>query len=173
MDRFSKFLLVCLVAALALAVLAPLITYAYLKNSYRADIDSYRNLIVALKQQVDSLTEENRQLSEEKSQLTNLTQPYLITSLGWYLHKSNDPVISSRNSFTIYGKIYNIGNLQANNVELRVKFYGNNTLLQNSTVHVGVIQSITNSTSPFDMIRKEIACSVADAVTNVDISLHY
>ena len=113
-------------------------------------------------------------MNAENSQLTNLTQSYLITSIGWYLHKSNDPVASSKNTFTIYGTMYNIGNSPANNVELTIRFYGSNeTLLQTSTMHVGVVPSILNSTMPFDMGKKNIDCSMADSVTDVNLSLHY
>ncbi len=156
------------------AVLAPLITFSNLTNSYNSVIDTHVTKEKDLQQKVDSLTEQNKQLNAENSQLTNLSQPYVITSMGWYLHKSNDPVSSSRNTFTIYGTIYNIGNLPANNVELTVRFYGSNeTLLQTSTIHLGIIPSITNSTVPFDMGLKNIDCSVADAVTYLDLSLHY
>ena len=127
-----------------------------------------------MQQRIESLTEQNKELNEENSQLSNLSQPYFITSIGWYLHKSNDPVLSSKNTFTIYGTIYNIGNLPANNVELTVRFYGGNeTLLQTSTIHLGIISSITNSTAPFNMGMKNIDCSVADSVTDLELSLHY
>ena len=94
------------------------------------------------------------------------------------MHKSDDPVSSSRNTFTIYGRIYNVGNLPANNTELTIKFYGSNeTLLQTSIVKIGTIPSITNSTSPFelpfDIGKQNIGCLVADKVTNVEISLNY
>jgi hypothetical protein len=173
MEKASKLLYLCLVAAIVIAVLAPLITYVDLTNTYNNVIDSYRNQTKDLQQQIDNLTEQNRKLNEEKAQLTNLTQPYLITSLGWYLHKSNDPVVSSKNTFTIYGKIFNLGLLAANNAEITIKFYGNETLLQTSTVHIGPIQPITNSSVPYQMGNKNVDCSVADSVTNVDISVHY
>lgn len=155
-------------------ILAPLITFSYLTNSYNSVIDTHINKEKDLQQQVDSLTEQNKQINAENSQLTNLTQPYFVTSIGWYLHKSNDPVSSSKNTFTIYGTIYNIGNLPAHNVELTVRFYDSNvTLLQTSTLHLGIIPSITNSTVPFDMGMKNIDCSVADSVKDLDLSLHY
>jgi len=169
--RFSISLVIILLVS---TILAPLITYSYLTNSYNSVIDTHINKEKDLQQQVDSLTEQNKQLNAEKSQLTNLTQPYLITRIGWYLHKSNDPVALSKNTFTIYGKIFNIGNLPANNAELTIRFYGSNeTLLQTSTIHIGIIPSITNSTMPFDMARQNIDCSVADAVTDIDVALHY
>jgi hypothetical protein len=179
MIRTGKRSFICSsIILLILTVLAPLITYSYLTNSYDLVIDSYTNKEKDLQQQVNGLTEQNIHLNQEKSQLTNLTQPYLFTRIGWYLHKSNDPVSSSKNTFTIYGRIYNIGQLPSNNTELTVRFYGSNeTLLQTSTIRLGAVLSITNSTAPFDMpfdIEKQnIACSVADAVTDVDISLRY
>ena len=81
---------------------------------------------------------------------------------------------SSKNTYTIYGTIFNIGNLPANNAELTIRFYGSNeTLLQTSTIHLGIISSITNSTVPFDMGIKNIDCSIADSVTDIDFSFHY
>ena len=170
----KRFFISVVIILLVSTILAPLLTFSYLTNSYNSVIDTHVNKEKNLQQKVDSLTEQNKQLNAENSQLTNLTQPYLITSIGWYLHKSNDPVSSSKNTFTIYGKIYNIGNLPANNAELTVRFFGSNeTLLQTSTIHVGIIPSITNSTMPFDMGKRDIDCSVADSVTDVDLSLHY
>ena len=171
----GKRIFICLATILLiLVIIAPLITYSYLTNTNNSVIASYVSKQKDLQQQVNSLTEQNQRLSQENSQLTNLTQPYLITCLGWYLHKSDDPVASSKNTFTIYGTIYNIGHLPANNVEFTVKFIGSNeTLLQTSTLHVGVIPSITNSTMPFELGNRNIDCSMADSVTNVDISLHY
>ena len=170
----KRFLISAVIILLFSTILAPLIILSSLTNSYNFVIDTHVNKEKELQQKIDSLTEQNNQLNAENSQLTNLTQPYLITSIGWFVHKSNDPVASSKNTFTIYGTIFNIGNLPANNVELTVRFYGGNeTLLQTSTLHVGVIPSITNSTMPFDMGKKNIDCSVADSVTDVELSLHY
>lgn len=173
MIGFGKsFLISAVIILLFSTVIAPLITFSYLTNSYNSVIDIHLNKEKELQQKIDTLTEQNKQLNEENSQLTNLTRPYFITSMGWYLHKSNDPVSASKNSFTVYGTIFNIGNLPANNVELTVRFYGSNeTLLQTSTIHLGIIPSITNSTVPFDMGIKNIDCSVADSVTDLDLSL--
>jgi len=170
----KRFFISLVIILLFSTILTPLLTFSYLTNSYKSEIDIYINKEKNLQQQVDRLTEKNNQLNAENSQLTNLTQPYLITSIGWYIHKSNDPVSSSKNTFTIYGKIYNIGHLPANNAELTVGFYGSNeTLLQTSTIHLGMVSSITNSTIPFDIGKRDIDCSVADSITDVDLSLHY
>jgi hypothetical protein len=170
----KRFFISVIIILLFLTILVPLITFVGLTNSYNSVIDTHINKERDLQQQVDSLTEQNNQLKAENSQLTNLSRPYFITSLGWYLHKSDDPVASSKNTFTTYGTIYNIGNLPANNAELTVRFYGRNeTLLQTSTIHLGIIPSITNSTIPFAMGIKNIDCSMADAVTDIDLSLHY
>ena len=173
--RFFISLTIVLIVSI---ILAPLITFSYLTNSYNSVIDLHRIIEKDLQQQVGSLTEQNKQLNAEKSQLTNLTQPYLITRIGWYLHKSNDPVASSKNTFTIYGRIYNIGHLEANNTELTVRFYGNNdTLLQTSTIPIGTVLSITNSTAPFEMPfeigKRDLGCSVADSVTKINVDLRY
>jgi hypothetical protein len=154
--------------------LAPLITFSYLTNSYKSVIETHTNREKDLQQRVDSLTGQNKQLNEENSQLTNLTQPFLVTSLGWYLHPNDDPVASSKNTFTIYGKIYNVGRLPANNTELTIKFYSSNeTLLQTSTIQLGIISPTTDFTAPFDIGTHIINCSVADSVTDEDISLQY
>ena len=175
MTPLGRRFLICLaVLLLILAIAVPLITYAYVANANKSVIASYISKERVLQQQVDSLAEQNKRLNQENLQLTNLTQPNLITSIGWYLHKSNDPVATSKNTFTIYGRIYNIGSLPANNAEISVKFLASNdTLLQVSTIHLGIIPSITNSTMPFDIGNRNIDCSVADSVTNVTISLHY
>ena len=170
----KRFFIGLVIILLISTILTPLLTFSYLTNSYDSVIDTHVNKEKDLQQQVNSLTEQNKQLNAENSQLTNLTQPYLITSIGWYVHKSNDPMASSRNTFTLYGKIYNIGHTQANNAELTVRFYGSNeTLLQTSTIHLGVVSAITNSSVPFDIGKRDIDCSVADSVANVDLYLNY
>jgi hypothetical protein len=170
----DKRFLSCLMILLILLVLAPLITYSALTNNYNASIDSYRNKERNLQQQIDSLTEQNRQLTEENSQLTNLTQPHLVSKLGWFLHRSNDPVASSKNTFTIYGTISNLGFFPANNTELTIKFYDSKfALVQTSNIHLGVIQSITNSTAPFSVGTHNIDCSAADTVLDIVVSLNY
>jgi hypothetical protein len=170
----KRFFIGLVIILIVSTILTPLLTFSYLTNSYDSVIDTHINKEKDLQHQVDSLTEQNIQLNVENSQLTNLTQPYLITSIGWYLHKSNDPVSSSRNTFTLYGKIYNIGHISAYNAELTVRFYGSNeTLLQTSTMHLGVVLSITNSSVPFEIGKRDIDCSMADSVTDVDLSLNY
>lgn len=170
----KRFLVWFVIVLLFLVILLPVITYSSLTSTYDSVLDSYRNNNDNLQQQVYSLTEQNKQLDEEKSQLTNLTQPHLITAVGWYLHKSNDPVESSKNTFTIYGTITNIGTMPANNVEFTVNFNGSNeTVLQTSTIHVGVVPSILNSSVPFNMGKYNIDCSMADSVVDIDVSLHY
>ena len=52
-----------------------------------------------------------------------LEEPYLVTDLGWYLHKSSDPAPASRNKLTIYGTICNVGVETAYNCNLIVYFY--------------------------------------------------
>jgi hypothetical protein len=163
---------------LVLVVLVPLTMYSYLTDSFNSIVTFHKNEETELLQKIDNLSKQNVVLQKEISQLSNLTLPYLFSRLGWYLHKSDDPVSSSRNTFTIYGRIYNIGNQPANNTELTIKFYGSNeTLLQTSIVKIGTIPSITNSTSPFelpfDIGKQNIGCLVADKVTNVEISLTY
>jgi hypothetical protein len=172
MTYMNKLFMILAVILLILTILVPVIIYSNLTKTNNAIVDSYRNKENDLQQQVDSLAGQNKQLTEENSQLTNLTQPFLETRLGWYLHKSDDPVSSSKNTFTIYGQIYNIGQLPANNTELIIKFYGSNeTLLQTSTIFLGVIPPITDFTVPFDIGTHNIDCSVADSVANVAISL--
>lgn len=172
MNRSARLVCLGLVVAIVIGILVPTVTYLHFTNAYSSDFDSYRNQIKDLQQQLDELIEENRQLREKNFHLTEIIKPNLVTSLGWYLHKSDDPVDSSRNTFTIYGKISNTGLFPANNVELTIKFYGNDTLFQSSKIHVGTIQSL-NSTRPAETIRKDIAWSMADSVTTIDVSLRY
>ena len=170
----KRFFMCLAIILLTLFILPPLITYSTLTNAYNSAVASYSAKENRLQQQINSLTEQNSRLTKENSQLTNLSQPFLISKIGYYLHKSNDQYSYSRNQFTIYGIIYNIGNSPANNTELTIKFYDSTkACVQTSTLHLGVIQSVTNSTGPYSIGTENIDCSVADTVADIDIQLHY
>ncbi len=166
---------ICLAAVLlCLTAVTPFLMYSYLTGTYGPIIDSYKNREKTLQQQVDKLKLENAQLSQGYSQLTNLTQPHVITCLGWYLHKSNDQYTYSKNKFTIYGKIINIGDTPANNAELTIKFYdASNASVQTSTIYIGTVHSIINVTASPDIGTHNIDCPAADSVTDIDVSLQY
>ena len=171
--RFLKSLAIIL---LIFTILAPSVTYSYFTSIYT---NKERSLEQQMDSQIDRLQSNINTLNEENSQLTNLTQPYLITDLGWYLHTSNDPVPSSKDTLTVYGTIYNIGALPAYNAELFVKFYGYPstlpeliiTLLQTSNISLGGIPSTNNFGAPFNIGSHDITCLSADHVTNVTISI--
>ena len=154
-------------------VLAPSIAYFYCENKYTPVIDSYKGQVGSMQDQVDALNQQKSQLIADNSQLTNLSEPHFIELLGWYLHKSDDPVASSKNSFTIYGTIYNIGDEQANNTELTVRFYDNSSLLQQSTIHIGVISPLGSGPQQYCSLNSNIDCSPADQVTNIEVAINY
>jgi hypothetical protein len=151
---------------LVIAVLIPIFSYIHFENI----VISQNAKIANLNDQIDDLQAQNDHLRQENSQLVNITKPYLVTKLGWYIHKSNDSVISTRNTFTIYGAISNLGNAPALNPQLTIYFYDrNHTLLLKSKVDIPTVNPLT-----MDQLEKQhVACEVADQVTNVDIKLEY
>ena len=96
-------------------------------------------------------------------------QPHLITSLGWYLHNSSDPVSGMANKFTIYGYIENTGATDAYNCSLVLEFYKDAELLQTTIVPVGEIRGFFNCTY---LKSINIPCSAADDVTKTEVHLN-
>ena len=116
-------------ACIVIAILSPLASYVYFYSRFNATFESY-------KLQIWDVWQENKKLEELKKIEQNpyLIKPYLVTTLGWYLHDSSDPFSSSRNTLTIYGRVLNVGATAAVNCRLIVNFYDNMTLLQTSEI---------------------------------------
>jgi hypothetical protein len=160
-------LIIVISVCLIISILLPLASYLNFENSLNSKTQSY-NL------NISSAQEENEGLKQEIANLTQqlgvaedplLSKQYFVTSLGWYLHKSSDPVAGSANTFTIYGNILNVGATDAN-CSLIVKFYNSkDTLLQTSSIPVGeMLHWANNNIDP-----KSIPCSVADSVTRIEV----
>jgi hypothetical protein len=153
---------VCIV----IAILSPIAVYAYFNNiveSYKLQIESYELQISDLKQENEKLKQENENLTElvEKPYLK---EPYLITTLGWYLHHSSDPIPSSRSKFTIYGTIYNVGATIAYNCTLIVNFYNSSTVVQTSEISIGSIWPWSDRD-----VNTVIDCGCANSVTRIEV----
>lgn len=149
-------------ACIVIAILSPLASYVYFYNRFNATFESF-------KLQIWNIWQENKKLEELKKIDQNpwLIKPYLVTTLGWYLHDSSDPVPSSRNTFTIYGTVLNVGATTAVNCRLTVKFYDNMTLLQTSEIAMGMGKVGYWSDI---YIRHVIRCDSADSVTRIEVT---
>ena len=165
MNVMNRKLIAIVSLCLIIIVISPVLSYIYFNNKFTPIFTSYKSQIDDLQQQNVNLTEKNNRLTEDNKHLTNMTQPYFVTSLGWYLHKSNDQDSSTRNSFNIYGTILNIGAENANS-RLIINFYNYTTLLKNSTIPLGVI----NSYSYKILDNTNIKCEVADSVTKIEVT---
>jgi hypothetical protein len=84
--------------------------------------------------------------------------------IQWYLHNSSDPIEESRNEFTIYGEITNIGAKTAYHCKLIVKFYSNNAVIQTSEIYIGTIDYWSHSS-----FREVTDCQLADSVTRIEV----
>ena len=157
-------------------ILAPIVSYVYLENMFNSRFASEDEMLNAEKI-------ENKSLIQKLGEVENLVKPLLVTQLGWYLHKSADPVNASRNTFTIYGMVQNVGFYPALNCNLTIQFYKNATLIQTSIIPMGDIyrEDIRNSTnvnytsSPYNngfyyIGQQAIQCPNADSVTRIEIT---
>jgi hypothetical protein len=148
---------VCIV----IAITSPIVSYVYFCDRFNAAAESYELQISDLEQQNENLRQENEKLNETPAYLT---RPYLVTELGWYLHESSDPVTDSRNKFTIYGTVYNVGAATAYNCTLIVKFCNGMRILQTSEISIGTINCWFQK-----HVSTVIACKVADSVTRIEV----
>lgn len=161
----KKALIMVTSICVVISILSPLISFAYFENRLNSNLESY-NLNISTAQQ------ENEKLKQEIENLTQkvdnpnpyLTQPFLVTNLGWYLHGSADVIDASRNKFTIYGTTLNVGAITAENCSLLIHFYSNTTLLQTSEVYIGEIKGWSNG-----HVSQTIQCSMADSVTRIEV----
>ena len=165
----KKTLLAITVVCLVIAVLSPIVSYIYFSDRLSDVSESYEMQISEL--QNSMLLQINRDL---KGKIANyvrmkpfdpyLTDPYLFTDLGWYLHNSSDPILASRNKLTVYGIVRNVGVETAYNSKLIVYFYGNNAVLQKSEVNMGAINYWE-----YNYIKRDIDCESADNVTRIEV----
>ncbi len=157
----KKFIAIATICV-TIAVLSLLASYVYFYSRFNATFESY-------KLQIWDVWQENKKLEELKKIEQNpyLIKPYLVTTLGWYLHDSSDPVSSSRNTLTIYGKVLNVGATTAVNCRLIVNFYDNMTLLQTSETDMG-----TGKVGYWSdiYVREIIRCDSADFVTRIEVT---
>lgn len=163
----NKTLLIIACACLLIAILSPIVSYAYFSERLNVTSESYEAQISDLHQENEKLSKEIQQLETENEKLKDpySEEAYLITELGWYLHGSSDPVAESRNKLTIYGNIYNVGATNASDCKLIVNFYENMTFLQSSQIN---IRSPINYWSSRN-IRQDVDCKMADNVTRIEV----
>jgi len=156
-----------------ISILSPIVSYVYLENIFNSRLSSEK----------ETLIEENMILTQKLAIEENWVKPLLVTQLGWYLHNGSDPVITSRNTFTIYGMVQNVGFNPARNCNLTVQFYSNAALLQSSIISMGDIYrydfrnvtNIYNDSSDFNngyyyVNQRIMQCPYADSVTRIKIT---
>jgi hypothetical protein len=170
----NKELIFVLGICVMISILSPLVSYAYFEGRLNSTFESY-NLNISnaeqenekLKQEIINLTqvEENLMQNEDNAYLT---KPYLVTNLGWYLHNSTDAISSSKNTFTIYGTVLNVGAANAEDCSLIIHFYSNRVLLQTSEVYIGEIKYWSTTS-----VSRTIQCSLADSVTGIEVTAEW
>jgi hypothetical protein len=168
----KKIIIICVI----ISILSPIVSYVYFENMFNSNIQSYNSSLSSENERltgvIEKLNQENMNLTQRLGDAENFVKPYLVTELGWYLHKSTDPVNKSRNALTIYGNIINTGATTAKQCSLTIKFYSNETLVQTSDVYIGDIEGwseITGVNRQY-VAPRDIACSWADSVTRIEIT---
>lgn len=153
--------IVCMVIALVPSIAV----YSYFNHvveAYKVEIESYKVQLANWTQESEAHKERIRE--HMKPYDPYLMEPYLTTSLGWYLHNNSDPFPESRNKLTIYGQVLNIGAKTAYNCKLKVIFYRGSTVVQTSEINFGTI-----GYWGFDYTRENIDCKLADSVTRIEV----
>ena len=148
------------------AILSPLVSCIYFSDRLTESSESFEVQISDLQQENEVLRQEIEQLEKKNEDLFSpyLMESFLVTELGWYLHDSRDPVNYSRNKFTIYGHVYNVGARNAMDCKLIVTLYDNKTLLQQSEFDLGLISYWSRT-----WVRRDIDCELADFVTKIEV----
>ena len=162
----NKTLLAIASVCVVIALLSPIAVYVYFNNiveGYKSEVEFYKLQSSNPVQEYEELKEKTREFMKPYDPYLN--EPYLATEIGWYLHNSSDPVEESRNEFTIYGRITNIGAKTAYHCTLTVKFYSNNAVIQTSEVYMGIID-YWSQRSIYDEV---IGCQHADSVTKIGV----
>ena len=162
MNVTKKIISICVIVS----ILSSIVSYVFFENMFNSSLSSENERLTGV---IEKLNQENMNLTRRLDDAENLIKPNLVTSLGWYLHKSTDPVNNSRNTLTIYGSVQNTGVTTALNCSLIIKLYNNSTLLQTSEIHMGDIQSSIRSMYQI-YPPKVIQCSSADSVTRIEVT---
>jgi hypothetical protein len=173
-----KFQTLFFIIALTVAIFSPIISYAYFQQVNLSSPEIKR-----LQGVIDKLNNEKQLLQQQLENATGLIKAHLVTSLGWYLHPSNDPVPKSRNAFTIYGSVTNTGLMTAYNCYLNITFYSkDNATLQHERITIGIggilyAYGDTHDTSygnynnnVYYINQRDIGCPQADQVTRIEIT---
>ena len=174
----KKFQSLFFIVALTVAIFSPIISYIYFQQ-----VDMASPEIKRLQGVIDKLNNEKQLLQQQLEKLSALTKANLVTSIGYYLHPSTDPVPKSRNTFTIYGSVTNTGLMTAYNCYLNITFYSkDNATLQHERITVGIggilyaygdtrETSMGNYNNNFYSINyRDIGCPQADQVTRIEIT---
>jgi len=174
----KKFQSLFFIVALTVAIFSPIISYVYFQQ-----VDMASPEIKRLQGVIDKLNNEKQILLQQLENVTGLVKAHLVTSLGWYLHPSNDPVPESRNAFTIYGSVINTGLMTAYNCYLNITFYSKeNATLQHERITIGIGGVLyacgdTHDTSYgnynnnfYSIYQRNIDCPQADQVTRIEIT---
>ena len=167
----AKIISICIIVS----ILSAIVSYVYFENMFNSNDSSLLAENERLTGVIEKLNQENRNLTQQLADAENSLKPYLVTSLGWYLHKSSDRVNNSRNSLTIYGSVINTGATTAKQCSLNIKFYNNETVLQTADIYIGDIKgwseigtgSNFGQRNEYYLSSRNIACSSADAVTRI------
>ncbi len=148
----------------------------YWHTYYEPIIQSQENMINDLNRQLANAKIEIHSLQEQNRDLVNNTKPFLVTSLGYYVHPSTEKSWGQKpNSVTVYGTVSNIGQTRSSWATISVCMYGDlsgglaSRLLQNSTIDVGVVEAFTL----VQLGIRSIDCPVADSVKDVVLTVHY
>jgi hypothetical protein len=174
----TKFQWLFFIVALTVAIFSPIISYVYFQQ-----VDMASPEIKRLQGVIDKLNSEKQLLQQQLEKLSALTKANLVTSIGYYLHPSNDPVPKSRNAFTIYGSVTNTGLMTAYNCYLNITFYSkDNATLQHERITIGIggilyAYGDTHDTSYgnynnnfYSIYQRDIGCPQADQVTRIEIT---
>jgi len=174
----TKFQWLFFIVALTVAIFSPIISYVYFQQ-----VDMASPEIKRLQGVIDKLNSEKQLLQQQLENSSALTRANLVTSIGYYLHPSTDPVPKSRNTFTIYGSVTNIGLMTAYNCYLNISLYDKyNTTVQHERITIGIggilyAYGDTHDTSYgnynnnfYSIYQRNIGCPQANQVTRIEIT---
>jgi hypothetical protein len=174
----KKFQWLFFIVALTVAIFSPIISYVYFQQ-----VDMTSPEIKRLQDVIDKLNNEKQLLQQQLENSSALTKANLVTSIGYYLHPSTDPVPKSRNTLTIYGSVTNTGLMTAYNCYLNITFYSkDNATLQHERITIGIggilyAYGDTHETSygnynnnVYSINQRNIGCPQADQVTRIEIT---
>ena len=166
-----KALVAIAVVCLVIATLPPIAFYLHFKDT----LEQYQSKIESYELQISELQTSSKIDEEFKAKVGEfmwpypydpyLEEPFLVTQLGWDLHDSRDIVPKSRNKFTIYGVVWNIGAETAYNCRLIIKFYIGPSVMQTSELNMRTIRYW----GEYRINKSNIDCDITDAVTKIEV----